>query len=183
MSGHSKWSTIKHKKAITDARRGKLFGKLAKAISVAVREKGGDPAMNSALRSAIEAAQESNMPKDNIERAIKRGTGELEGAALEEITLEAYTQEGIALIIKAITDNKNRTVSQIKKILSEKGAKLAGEGSAKWMFEKQGADWLAKNTMEITDEQKTKVESLFETLDENDDVQEIYSNLQLTNNN
>ena len=177
MSGHSHWAGIKHKKAINDARRGKLFSKLGKAISVATREKGGDPAMNLGLRAAIDAAGEANMPKDNIERAIKRGTGELGGATLEEIILEAYTAEGVALIIEAITDNKNRTFSEIKKILSDRGAKLAGEGSARWMFEKTRDGWAPKTAMEIDDEQKVTIEKLFEALDENDDVQDIYSNL------
>ena len=177
MSGHSHFSTIKHKKAATDAKRGKLFGKLGKAISVAAREKGGDPAMNPRLRMAIDTAHDANMPRDNIERAVKRGTGELGGVILEELTLEVYSAEGVALIIEAITDNKNRTISEIKKILLNRGAKLAGEGSAKWMFEKTGAEWVPKTTMEIPDEQKGKLEGLFEALDEHDDVQDIYSNL------
>lgn len=177
MSGHSKWKTTKHHKAIVDAKRGKLFSKLAKVVSLAAREKGGDPAMNPNLRIAIETAQKANMPKENIERAIKRGTGELGGAKLEEITLEAYSAEGIAIIIETITDNKNRVLSEIKKILSEHNAKLAGEGSARWMFDKQNGDWVSKNPMEIPEEQRKKLEKLFEALDENDDVQEIYSNL------
>jgi len=177
MSGHSKWSTIKHKKAATDAKRGKIFGKLAKMISVTAREKGGDPTTNANLRVAIEAAQKENMPKENIERAIKKGTGELGGAKLEEITLEIYGPEGIAIILEAITDNKNRTLSEIKKILSDHNATLAEEGSARWAFDKQGAEWIAKFPMDISEEQRGKVEKLFEALDEHDDVQEIYSNL------
>jgi len=177
MSGHSKWSTIKHKKAITDEKRGKIFSKLAKVISVAAREKGGDPEMNARLRTAIEMAQKENMPKENIERAIKRGTGELAGIKLEELTIEAYSSSGAALIVEAITDNKNRTISEIKKILSNHGAKLAGEGSARWMFDKQDGDWVPKTPMELPDGQREKIEKLFESLDEHDDVQEIYSNL------
>lgn len=139
MSGHSHWAGIKHKKAINDAKRGKVFSKLGKIISIAAREKGSDPAMNPRLRVAIEKAQQANMPKDNIERAIKRGTGELEGVNLEEITLEIYGPEGIAILVEGITDNKNRTLSEIKRILSQHNAKLATEGSVKWMFSQRGA--------------------------------------------
>ena len=171
MSGHSKWSTIKHKKAATDAKRGKVFGKLAKMISVAAREKGGDPA------TAVEAAQKENMPKENIERAIKKGTGELAGAKLEEMILEIYGPEGIAVIVKAITDNKNRTLSEVKKLLSDHNAKLGEEGSARWAFDYKGNEWVAKFPMDVSEEQSAKVEKLFEALDEHDDVQEIYSNL------
>jgi len=177
MSGHSKWSTIKHKKAATDAKRGKIFGKLAKMISIAARERGGDPAMNPRLRVAIEAAQKENMPKENIERAVKKGTGELEGAKLEEMILEIYGPEGIAVIVEAITDNKNRTLSEVKKILSDHNAKLGEEGSARWAFDNNGNEWVAKFPMDVPEEQRGRVEKLFEALDEHDDVQEIYSNL------
>lgn len=138
MSGHSHWAGIKHKKALEDAKRGNVFGKLGKMISVAVREKGPDPATNPKLRVVIEKAQESNMPKENVERAIKRGAGELEGITLEEIVLEIYGPEGVAIMVEGITDNKNRTLSEIKKILSLHGAKLANEGSVRWMFNQKG---------------------------------------------
>lgn len=177
MSGHSKWSTIKHKKAATDAKRGKVFGKLAKMIAVVAHEKGGDPAMNPRLRMAMEAAQKENMPKENIERAIKRGTGELEGVKFEEMTLEIYGPEGIAVIVEVITDSKNRTISEIKKILSGHNATLAEEGSARWAFDHEGNEWVAKFPMDVPEEKRGKVEKLFEALDEHDDVQEIYSNL------
>jgi len=177
MSGHSKWSTIKHKKAVTDAKRGKLFGKLGKTISIAAREKGGDPSMNPRLRMAIDSAQTANMPKENIERAIKKGTGELEGVKLEEITLEVYGPDGIAILVEAITDNKNRTLSEIKKLLSGHNAKLVPEGSAKWAFAKSENEWVATSPMDVSAEQRTKLEKLFDALDEHDDVQEIYSNL------
>lgn len=177
MSGHSHWAGIKHKKAIVDAKRGKVFGKLAKIISIAAREKGGDLGMNPRLRIAIETAQKANMPKENIARAIKRGTGELEGMKLEEIILEIYGPEGIAILVEAITDNKNRTLSEIKKILSEHNAKLGEAGSVRWAFEKQGSEWVPKFPMDISEEQRRKLEKLFEALDEHDDVQEIYSNL------
>lgn len=177
MSGHSHWAGIKHKKAIVDAKRGKVFGKLAKMISIAAREKGGDLGMNPRLRIAIETAQKANMPKENIARAVKRGTGELEGIKLEEITLEIYGPEGVAVLLTAITDNKNRTLSEIKKILSEHNAKLGEEGSARWAFEKQNNEWTPKFPMDINEGQRRKLEKLFEALDEHDDVQEIYSNL------
>jgi YebC/PmpR family DNA-binding regulatory protein len=139
MSGHSHWAGIKHKKAIVDAKRGKLFSKLGKIISVAAREKGGDPGMNPRLRLAMETAQKANMPKENVERAIKKGTGELEGAKLEEITLEIYGPDGVAILVTGITDNKNRTMSEIKRILTNHNAKLANEGGVKWMFAERGA--------------------------------------------
>lgn len=177
MSGHSHWAGIKHKKAVVDAKRGKLFSKLAKIIAVAAREKGGDPAMNPRLRIVIETAQKANMPKENVERAIKRGTGQLEDTKLEEITLEVYGPEGIALLIEGITDNKNRTLSEIKKILSDHNAKLATEGSVRWAFERSGNEWAPKFPMDVAPKQREKLEKLFEALDDCEDVQEIYSNL------
>lgn len=138
MSGHSHFSTIKHKKEITDQKRSKIFSKLAQQILVTTREKGSDPDTNSGLRLAIEKAKQSNMPKDNIERAIKKGSGELEGEKLEEVFYEAYGPGGIAIIIQGITDNKNRTLAEIKQILNQNQGKLAGAGSVKWMFERKG---------------------------------------------
>ena len=139
MSGHSKWSQIKHKKAITDAKKGKLFSKLSNLISVVARQKGGDPDTNPQLRLTIEKARSFNMPSENIERAIKKGLGELEGIKMEELTIEAYGPAGTALIIEALTDNKNRTVSEIKYLLSQHGGKMAEAGSVLWLFERKGA--------------------------------------------
>ncbi len=133
MSGHSKWSQIKHKKAIEDAKKSRYFSKLAAAITIAAKD-GPDPEKNPRLRLAIDKAKEFNMPKDNIERAIKRGTGELEGVKLEEVIFETYGPEGIGILIKAITDNKNRTTAEIKKILSDFNLKLAGQGSVSFQF-------------------------------------------------
>lgn len=182
MSGHSHYSSIKYKKTITDAKRGKIFSKISRLISLAAREKGGDPETNPKLKLAIEKAREANMPNNNIERAIKRGTGEIEGAKMEEFIYEAYGPAGVALIIEGITDNKNRTLSEIKHILSQYGGKLAELGSVKYLFEKQGIEWLPKYPIQITDEKiKQQLERLFEGLDENDDVQEIYSNLETCN--
>ena len=145
MSGHSKWSQIKHKKAITDARRSKIFSKLAAMISIAVRKGGKDPESNPSLRLAIEKAKEFNMPKENIERAIQRGSGELAGTKLEEITYEAYGPGGIGILIKTITDNKNRTAGEIKKILNENDGKLAESGSVSFQFEEKSFLTIAKN--------------------------------------
>jgi len=137
MSGHSHWSSVKHKKGIKDAQRGKIFSKLARMISVAARE-GSDPETNPKLRRALEEARSFNLPKENIERAIRRGTGEEKGTKLEVVTFEAYGPGGIAIIIEGITDNKNRTLTEIKQILQKHGGKLAETGSVKWLFERKG---------------------------------------------
>jgi YebC/PmpR family DNA-binding regulatory protein len=138
MSGHSKWSTIKHKKAAADAKRGKLFTRLTKEITIAAREKGGDPEFNPRLRLAIDNAKEANMPKDNIERAIKRGTGELEGAELHEIVYEGYAPHGVGLVIEVVTDNRNRAVAELRHTLSKSGGSMADAGSVIWQFERKG---------------------------------------------
>ncbi len=138
MSGHSKWSQIKHKKANTDAKRGKSFTKIVKEISVAARAGGGDPNGNPRLRTAIEKAKEANMPSDNIKKAIMKGTGELPGTTYEESTYEGYGPGGAALLIETLSDNKNRTVSEIRYILSKKGGSLGEAGCVAWMFEKKG---------------------------------------------
>ncbi len=138
MSGHSKWSSIKHKKGATDARRGKIFSKLIKEITVAARLGGGDPATNPRLRAAIQAAKSENMPKDNIERAIKRGTGELEGVSYEESVYEGYGPGGAAIFIESLTDNKNRAVADIRHIITKAGGNLGTSGCVAWMFEKKG---------------------------------------------
>ena len=177
MSGHSHWSTIKHKKGTEDAKRGKIFSKISRLISIAAKEKGGDPESNPKLRTAIEKAQSVNMPKDNIERAIKRGAGQLEGIQIEETIYEAYGPSGVALIIEVITDNKNRTLAEIKNTLNKLGGKLAEAGSVRYMFDRQGQKWLPKYPMEADQKIKNQLEKLFEALDDNDDVQEIYSNL------
>jgi YebC/PmpR family DNA-binding regulatory protein len=241
MSGHSHWSTIKHKKGAADARRGRAFSKMAKLISVAAREGGSDPETNSALRLAIERARSVNFPKENIERAIKQGTGEVEGVELEEVFFEAYGPGGVAIIIEGITDNKNRSLGEVKQVLGQNKSKLAGEGSVRWLFERKGAivinqesqesdlknreslelkvieagaediywhdgfldvytkvdslevvkkniedagikiesvslDWVAKELIDVEEEEKKSIIKLFEELDENDTVQEIYSN-------
>ncbi len=138
MSGHSKWSTIKHKKGATDAKRGKIFTKLIKEITVAARMGGGDPTANPRLRSAIQAAKSENMPKDNLERAIKKGTGELEGVNYEETTYEGYGPGGAAVFIESLSDNKNRAVADIRHIFSKCNGNLGENGCVNWMFDKKG---------------------------------------------
>lgn len=251
MSGHSKWSKIKWQKASTDAKKGKIYSKMARIITVAVKEKGSDPETNPKLRLAIEKAHKVNMPKENIERAIKKGSGQEEGASLEEFTYEAYGPEGAALIIEGITDNKNRALGEIKNILSRHQGKLANPGSVTYLFNRVGVlefeisdanqkeslelaaieagaqdiksspfpalplkegegatgllvytkpenldkikqsleksgfsavsfslDWQPQNPLEITDKKtQEKLDALFEALDEQEDINEIYSNL------
>lgn len=242
MSGHSHFARIKYKKAITDAKRGQIFSKLAREILVAAREKGGNPETNPQLRLVIEKAKQWNLPKENIERSIKKGTGELKGEVLENILLEAYGPGGTAIIIEGITDNKNRALGEIKQILNQNNGKLVGEGSVKWMFERRGVievgspkqegkkredleilvieagaediywhnnlldiytkpedlekvkrnleergiqtestslDWVAKEQFSLDEKTKEACQKLFEVLDENEAVQEIYSNLKV----
>jgi len=245
MSGHSHAKTILHKKTLEDQKRGKIFSKLARMISVAAKE-GSDPETNPKLRQALDEARSFNMPKGNIERAIAKGTGKVEGARLEEINYEAYGPGGIAMIIEGITDNKNRTLMEMKQALQKYGGKLAETGSVKWLFGKKGAvtidlkfqipdlknkeslelkvieagaediywhktedildvytkpeeldkvkknlealgikiesatlDWVAKEQIEVSDKEKESCQKLFEALDENDAVQDIYSNLKV----
>ncbi len=237
MSGHSHFRTIKAQKELADAKRGKVFSKLARVITIAVKEGGKDPTANPRLRTVIEQAKEFNMPKDNIERAIKKGTGELAGENLEEFSFEGFGPGQTAIILEGITDNKNRTIGEVKNILSQYGGKMAGEGAVKWMFERKGliivslengnkeelelvaigsgvddVRWVGdileiytkpgdlEKVKKLLEEKKLKIESaslgwvptqeiiidkkdqeanqkLFEALDENDAVQDIYSNL------
>jgi YebC/PmpR family DNA-binding regulatory protein len=240
MSGHSHWATIKNQKGAADIKRGQIFSKMARLISIAVKEGGIDPDKNPKLRLAIEKAKSLNMPKDNVDRAIKKGSGELaEGIQLEEISFEIFGPNGIGIIVETISDNKNRTLSEIKKTLNLTNSKLAGEGAVKWLFNRKGVlvfnteqtgkskeelemmaieagaddiswhensleiitriedlekikgaltekgltvesaslDWVAKDLIELPEKEKAACEKLFELLDENDSVQEVYSNL------
>jgi len=138
MAGHSKWANIRHKKAAQDAKRGKIFTKLAREITVAAREGGGDPESNPRLRAAIERARKFNMPKENIERAIKRGTGEIAGETFEEVTYEGYGPGGVAIIVKCLTDNRNRTAAEVRHAFSKHGGNLGTSGCVSWMFERKG---------------------------------------------
>ena len=138
MSGHSKWSSIKHKKALKDARRGKLFTKFIKEITVAARMGGGDVNANPRLRTAVTTARQNSMPADNIDRAIKKGTGELEGVTYEEVTYEAYGPGGVAILVQTLTDNRNRTVADLRSIITKHGGNLATAGAVAYMFHKRG---------------------------------------------
>lgn len=145
MSGHSKWSTIKRKKGAIDAKRGKIFTRLIKEITVAARSGGGDPDGNPRLRSAIAAAKTENMPKDNIDRAIKKGTGELDGEVYEEILYEGYGPAGVAVLVECMTDNRNRTVADIRHYFAKSNGNLGESGCVAWMFEKKGLIQVDKN--------------------------------------
>jgi YebC/PmpR family DNA-binding regulatory protein len=138
MSGHSKWASIKHKKGAADAKRGRVFTKLIREITVAAKLGGGDPSGNARLRAAIQAAKAENMPKDNVERAIKKGTGELEGTSYEEVNYEGYGPGGVAILLGCLTDNKNRTVADIKYVFDRHGGNLGEPGCVSWIFEKKG---------------------------------------------
>lgn len=238
MSGHNKWTQIKRQKGTNDAKRSKIFAKLSKAITLAAKT-GGDSDANPVLKIAIDKAKQVNMPSDNIQKAIKKGTGELAGGNLEEVLYEAYGPEGVALIVEATTDNNNRTVSEVKHILSVHGGRLGESGSVKWMFDRFGYleiaadkntdvekiemaaieagaedvsvlddmavvyvkpedlyrvkselekngitisaigfEWKAKNKVKASDDLAGKIEALFEALDEQDDVNDVYSNLE-----
>jgi YebC/PmpR family DNA-binding regulatory protein len=175
MSGHSKWSKIKHKKALTDARKSKEFSKLAKFIAVESKKAGGD--VNSpGLRFAIEKAKQSNMPSDNIERAVQKGKAG-EGETVEHVLYEAYGPGGSAIIIEGLTDNKNRTAAEIKHLLNKHDAQLASQGAASWAFEKSDGIWKPKTTMLISDEDSEKLSELISELEEHDDVQGVYTNV------
>lgn len=241
MSGHSKWSTIKHKKAANDAKRGASFTRLAREIAIAARNGGGDIDMNFSLRLAVEKARKGNMPKDNIERAIKRGTGEdADGAIFEEIMYEAYVGHGIAVLIEAVTDNRNRTISEIKHSVSKLGGAMAEPGAVAWQFEQKGViavsaertnyddlfmiaadagaedvadgeevyeittpreqlhavvtaleknkiqieeaglEWVAKTPIDLNVDAATKVMRVIEGVEELDDTQNVFSNLNIT---
>lgn len=176
MSGHSKWAQIKHKKAAVDAKKGKVFSKLAKLITIAAREKGSNPETNIQLRSIIQKAQSANMPKDNIERAIQKGVG-IDAASLQQVLYEAYGPGGVALIIEGITDNNNRTFAEIRKILEDHNAKMTPGGAA-WAFEKeQEGTYAPTTTTEGNADIHTKIEELYEALIDHDDVQNVYTNL------
>lgn len=144
MSGHSKWATIKRKKAAVDAKRGKLFTKLIKELTIAARQGGGDPEGNPRLRLAIDNAKAANMPTDNIDRAIKKATGELEGVSYHELTYEGYAHGGVAVLLEVATDNKNRTVAEVRHVFSKYGGAMGEAGSVAWMFDKKGIITLPK---------------------------------------
>ena len=177
MSGHSHWSTIKRKKEAEDIKRGKIFSKLARAISVAARHGGGDPNSNPSLRIAIEKARSYNMPKDNIESAIKRGAGGGGGEELVEATYEGYGPDGVAFMVRVLTDNKNRTLSEIRRIFETHGGRVADAGSAAYIFTDPENPTFIIPVADL--EKAKKVLGLANALDEHDDVQEVYSNFDI----
>ena len=179
MSGHSKWATIKRKKAATDAKKGQLFSKISKLIEIAAK-KGTDPKMNYSLKAVVDQARAANMPLVNIERAVKKGGGREGESRLEEVIYEAYGPGGVAILITGITDNKNRTVAEIKHTLTQYGASLSGVGSVKWLFEakiESGViQWLPKQVLKLDEVDDSKLSALLSDLDDQEDVAEVYTN-------
>ena len=173
MSGHSKWATIKHKKGALDAKRGKIFTRLIKEITMAAKSGGGDPEGNPRLRTAVAAAKAENMPADNIKRAIQRGTGELPGATYEEITFEGYGPGGVALLVDVTTDNRNRTVSEIRHVFTKGGGNLGEAGSVAWMFHKKGTIVVPKTGAKEDDLMNIVLENGGEDLNDDGDNWEI----------
>jgi YebC/PmpR family DNA-binding regulatory protein len=177
MSGHSKWKTIKHKKGLQDAKRGKMFTKLGRAITVAAQKGGADPEANPMLRTAMEKARQLSMPKDNIQRAIERGAGGSGGTGFEEVILEGYGPEGVAIVVTALTDSRNRTLAEVRKIFDQHGGSLGEQGSASYVFKDP-----EKPLFEVKIEDKAKAEKvlrLVEALDEHDDVQSVLANFDI----
>ncbi len=172
MSGHSKWSTIKRKKGAIDAKRGKIFTKVLKEITQAARA-GGDPEGNPRLRTAVLAAKNENIPKDNIERAIKKGTGELGGAAMEEITYEGYGPGGVAVLVEVMTDNKKRTVADVRHIFAKFGGNLAESGSVSWIFKKKGSILIEKKGIDEDKLMETALEAGADDVQEEDHEYEV----------
>lgn len=175
MSGHSKWAQIKHQKGAADAKKSQLFGKLSRLISLAAR-KGGDPATNAALRDAVSKAKAANMPSDNISKAVKKGIGEEKEMVLEEVLYEVFGPGGCAILIEGITDNKNRTLGEVRHILAKHDLQLAGSGSALWAFEKTADGWQPKHTLQISKEDQEKLKTIFEEIDALEDIQDITTN-------
>ena len=188
MSGHSKWANIKHKKGAADARRGKVFGKLIKEITIAARMGGSDPDGNPRLRSAIASAKAENMPKDNVERAIKKGAGEIEGEIYEEILYEGYGPGGVAVLVECMTDNRNRTVADVRSSFSKSGGNLGESGCVAWMFDKKGSILVEKSkideeklmdlALEAGAEDVVDEDDIFQVLTEPDDFNAVRESLE-----
>jgi YebC/PmpR family DNA-binding regulatory protein len=177
MSGHSKWSTIKHKKAAMDAKRGKLFTRLAREITIAAREGGGNPDANFGLRLAVDKAKAANMPKENIERAIRRGTGELKGEELTEVMYEGYAPNGVALLVHVLTDNRNRTVADVRRVLTRQGGTLADAGAVAWQFDRKGYIAIAPDGADQDTIFEVAAEAGAEDVVFGDDLIEVYAEL------
>jgi YebC/PmpR family DNA-binding regulatory protein len=178
MSGHSKWATIKHKKAATDARRGKLFSKLLKEITVAARVGGGDPKGNPRLRAAILEARSNSVPNDNIERAVKKGTGEIAAEVYEEVIYEGYGPAGVAVLVEAATDNRNRTTGEIRHLFTRNGGNLGEAGCVAWMFHRRGYIAIDKSTMDEETFMELAVELGADDVAIEEDVYEIYTSME-----
>jgi YebC/PmpR family DNA-binding regulatory protein len=175
MSGHSKWATIKRKKAVTDAKRGKLFTQIIKEITIAARMSGGDVKANPRLRLAVDKAKNSNMPADNIKRAIMKGTGELPGTVYEDVTYEGYGPGGVALLIESITDNKNRTVSEIRHLLERHNGKLGASNSVAWMFHRKGFISIARSKYDEEQLLNSALEAGADDMSTEEDFYEVYT--------
>jgi len=173
MSGHSKWHSIKHAKGAADAARGKLFARLARQIEVAARQGGGDIEGNPTLRTMVQKARDASMPKDNIERAIKRGTGELEGVTYESVSYEGYAPNGVAVYVEALTDNRNRTGSEIKNVFTRNGGSLAEPGAVSWQFERKGVIILEKSAASEDDLMLTALEAGAEDIEDQGDTWQV----------
>ncbi len=178
MSGHSKWSTIKRKKGAADAKRGKMFTKLIKEITIAAREGGGDPGANPRLRLAVDNAKAANMPADNIERAIKKATGELEGVIFHELTYEGYGPSGVAVMVEVATDNKNRTVAAVRHLFSKYNGSLGENGSVAWMFKRKGVITLPTQDKTEDDIMDIVLEAGAEDLQKEDEFFEVQTDLE-----
>lgn len=177
MSGHSKWNNIKNKKGVADIKKGKLFSQLSKNIRITVKEgKSGDPKFNASLRLALEKARAANMPKENIDRAIERGLGHGKAGAIQEVIYEGYAPGGIGLLIVAQSDNMQRTAGEVRSILSKAGGTLSGPGTVMYMFQVHGNEYTVILPIEVSDgEKQAELEKLIETLQENEDVEDVYS--------
>lgn len=177
MSGHSKWAGIKHKKALIDSKRGKVFSRLAKEIIVAAKFGGGNVEMNAKLRLVVTKAKEANMPNDNIERAIKKGTGELPGVSYEQSNFEGYGPGGVAIVVETLTDNKNRTTSEIRNLFSKRGGNLAGAGSVSWLFARKGFIVVSKAKIEEDKLMTIAIDAGAEDFKAEDDTYEIITDM------
>ncbi|HNR96807.1 MAG: putative transcriptional regulatory protein [Chloroflexi bacterium ADurb.Bin180] len=175
MSGHSHWATIKRSKGAADAKRGQLFTKLGRELEIAAREGGGDPNSNFKLRLAVDKAKQAQMPKDNIERAIQRGTGQLKGESLEEIQYEGYGPQGTALIVEVVTDNRNRAASEVRRVFSRHGGNLGSTGSVAWMFERKGTISLQPDDVDAEELALLAIDAGAEDVKVEDDLVEVYT--------
>jgi len=175
MSGHSKWHSIKHQKGVTDARRGQLFTKLTREIIIAAREGGGNTEANFRLRLAIQKARDSNMPMDNIDRSIKKGTGELEGGSLAELTLEGYGPNGIAILVSALSDNRNRTIQEVRSTFSRHGGSLGESGCVAWLFDSKGLIMVKAESVDPDELALAAIDAGAEDVKVEDDYVEVYT--------